>query len=92
MGEIHSGGEAPQLRFREKRESEEQHRVWPDALLNEYDVAHLTGLSVASVRRWRLHKTGPRYLKISAAVRYRIEDVKSWLDSRPSGGGAQAEA
>ena len=56
------------------------------ALLNEHDVAHRTGVSVASVRRWRILKRGPRYLKIGAAVRYRPEDVAGWLDSRPSGG------
>ncbi len=58
-----------------------------DALLNEHDVAHLTGLSVASVRRWRLIREGPKYLKLGAAVRYRAEDIAAWLESRPSGGG-----
>jgi predicted DNA-binding transcriptional regulator AlpA len=56
-------------------------------LLNEHDVARITGLSVASVRRWRLFKQGPKYLKIGSAVRYRAEDVKAWLESRPTGGG-----
>ena len=45
----------------------------PDApeLLNEHQVAEFVQLSVASVRRWRLFRTGPKYLKIGAAVRYR---------------------
>lgn len=60
-------------------------------LLNEHDVGRITGLSVASVRRWRLLKQGPRYLKISASVRYRPEDLETWLASRPTGGGHQAE-
>ena len=55
-------------------------------LLNEYDVARVTGLSVASVRRWRFLKQGPKYLKIGSAVRYRPEDVTAWLASRPTGG------
>ncbi len=58
----------------------------PEALLNEYDVARITGLSVASVRRWRLLRQGPKYLKIGSAVRYRHQDITSWLDSRPTGG------
>jgi predicted DNA-binding transcriptional regulator AlpA len=62
------------------------------SLLNEHDVARLTGLSVASVRRWRLFGHGPRYLKLGAAVRYKAEDISAWLESRPSGGGHQAEA
>jgi predicted DNA-binding transcriptional regulator AlpA len=56
-------------------------------LLNEFDVARITGLSVASVRRWRLLRQGPKYLKIGAAVRYRAEDLRAWLESRPAGGG-----
>jgi len=63
-----------------------------EALLTEHDVARITGLSVASVRRWRLLKQGPRYLKISSAVRYRAEDLKAWIESRPSGGEPQAGA
>jgi predicted DNA-binding transcriptional regulator AlpA len=57
-----------------------------ETLLNEYDVARITGLSVASVRRWRLVRQGPKYLKLGAAVRYRPEDISAWLESRPSGG------
>jgi len=63
-----------------------------ETLLNEHDVARITGLSVASVRRWRLYRQGPKYLKIGAAVRYKPEDISAWLESRPSGGGHQAEA
>ena len=59
-------------------------------LLNEHDVARITGLSVASVRRWRLLRQGPKYLKIGAAVRYKPEDITAWLESRPTGGGPEA--
>jgi predicted DNA-binding transcriptional regulator AlpA len=59
-------------------------------LLNDIQVAQLLGISVASVRRFRLLGSGPRYLKISSAVRYRPEDLKAWLESRPAGGGHQA--
>jgi predicted DNA-binding transcriptional regulator AlpA len=63
-----------------------------EALLNEHDVARITGLSVASVRRWRLLRQGPKYIKIGATVRYRPEDISAWLESRPTGGEHQAEA
>jgi predicted DNA-binding transcriptional regulator AlpA len=62
-----------------------------ETLLNERDVARITGMSVASVRRWRLLRQGPKYVKIGAAVRYRPEDVAAWLASRPSGGEQQPE-
>jgi predicted DNA-binding transcriptional regulator AlpA len=58
-----------------------------EELLDEHDVARITGLSVASVRRWRLLRQGPKYLKIGSAVRYKPEDVTAWLASRPTGGG-----
>lgn len=57
-----------------------------EALLNEHDVARITGLSIASVRRWRLLQQGPRFIKIGAAVRYKPEDISAWLGSRPAGG------
>ena len=60
-----------------------------ETLLNEHDVARITGLSVASVRRWRLLHQGPRYLKIGSAVRYQPDDLTAWLKNRPTGGGPQ---
>ena len=59
------------------------------ALLNEHDVARVCGLSVASVRRWRVIREGPKYIKIGASVRYRPEDLTQWIESRWSGGGNQ---
>jgi hypothetical protein len=62
-----------------------------ETLLNEHDVARVIGLSVASVRRWRLLRQGPNYLKIGAAVRYKPENISAWLDTRPTGGGREAD-
>jgi predicted DNA-binding transcriptional regulator AlpA len=59
------------------------------SLLTEHDIARITGLSVASVRRWRLFRQGPKFLKLGAAVRYKPEDLTEWLDSRPTGGGTR---
>lgn len=58
-----------------------------ETLLNEHDVAGICKLSLATIRRMRLLSTGPKYLKIGAAVRYRRDDLASWLGSRPTGGG-----
>lgn len=74
-----------QLALIEDREMGTVHINLED-LLGEYDVARITRLSVASVRRWRYLKQGPRYLKIGSSVRYRPEDITAWLASRPTGG------
>jgi predicted DNA-binding transcriptional regulator AlpA len=58
-----------------------------ESLLNEHDVARITGLSVASIRRRRLLRQSPKFLKLGAAVRYKQGDVSAWLESCPSGGG-----
>jgi predicted DNA-binding transcriptional regulator AlpA len=67
-----------------------------ETLLNEHDVARIAGLSVASVRRWRLLGQGPKYIKLGAAlraaVRYRSKDISAWLESRPTGGGHQTNS
>ena len=57
-----------------------------ETLLNEHEVARVTGLSVASVRRWRLLRQGPKYIKIFSSVRYKPESISEWLNSRPTGG------
>jgi predicted DNA-binding transcriptional regulator AlpA len=63
-----------------------------NSLLNERDVARMTAMSLASVRRWRMLGTGPRYRKLHFAVRYDVRDVAAWIASRPSGGETLPEA
>jgi excisionase family DNA binding protein len=54
--------------------------------MTEGEVAKRLNVSVASLRRWRLLKKGPAFVKIGALVRYRPEDLDSWLASLPKGG------
>jgi len=56
--------------------------------LNENQVAQRLGVSIATVRRWRAQKSGPRFRRIGgASIRYASEDLKHWIESQPSGGG-----
>lgn len=55
-------------------------------LLNETEVAKKLRVSLACLRRWRLEKRGPVFLKIGQLVRYRHEDLDAWLQSLPTGG------
>jgi predicted DNA-binding transcriptional regulator AlpA len=52
-------------------------------IMNEHQVADYIGMSVASVRRWRTIRNGPKFLKIGSAVRYKREEVEGWLNSCP---------
>lgn len=41
-----------------------------------------TPIASATLADWRTKRQGPPYLKIGRLVRYREEDLASWLDSR----------
>jgi hypothetical protein len=61
-----------------------------EALLDEHAVAKFYCVSLATVRRWRWLRTGPRFHKIGALCRYRMSDLEAYLHSTPTGGGGQA--
>ena len=48
-------------------------------LLTEREVASILRKSLSYVQHLRSAGGGPRYLKIGASVRYRQDDVDSWL-------------
>jgi excisionase family DNA binding protein len=56
------------------------------ALLMEDQLAERLNVSVATLRRWRLGRRGPRFIKVGSLVRYRPEDVELWLAALPTGG------
>jgi len=54
-------------------------------LLNEYDVADIFRLSVATMRHWRLTGNGPKWLKLGSAVRYEPVEVERWMRASERG-------
>jgi excisionase family DNA binding protein len=54
-------------------------------LLTQDECAELLKLSVRTMERLRVSGTGPKFLKIRNSVRFRPEDVQSWLASRLRG-------
>jgi excisionase family DNA binding protein len=52
-------------------------------MLNDGQVADYLNMSVATLRRWRLFRKGPKFVKIGSAVRYKRGDVDAWLSSCP---------
>ena len=56
--------------------------------LNDVEVAEYLGVSVSSVRRWRLNGGGPRWVRVGGgSIRYPFADLEAYLASLPSGGG-----
>jgi predicted DNA-binding transcriptional regulator AlpA len=54
----------------------------PQGLLNEHEVSKICAIQVATLRKWRTLRRGPRFLKIGALVRYRPDDISAWIDSQ----------
>jgi excisionase family DNA binding protein len=61
-------------------------------LMTEQEVSKRLNVSVASLRRWRLTKRGPAFLKVGSLVRYPPEELEAWLASLPTGGTASGPA
>jgi excisionase family DNA binding protein len=57
-----------------------------EPLLTEAEVAERLRVSLACLRRWRLEKRGPRFIKVGVLVRYSAEGLDEWFDSLPTGG------
>lgn len=55
-------------------------------LLDEHDVATRLSVSVQTIRRWRMLRRGPKFVKVGFHVRYKPEDVAAWLNQQPTGG------
>jgi excisionase family DNA binding protein len=55
-------------------------------LLTESEVSQALRVSLATLRKWRVEKRGPRFIKIGSLVRYQLEDLREWLSKLPTGG------
>jgi predicted DNA-binding transcriptional regulator AlpA len=49
-------------------------------LLNEQDASQMLGIAVRTLQSWRVQRKGIPYLKLGGAVRYRVGDIKEWLE------------
>lgn len=56
-----------------------------EPLINEHEYARITRRSVASARRDRLLGKGCPYVKLGALVRYRPEDVRTFIERNVRG-------
>lgn len=59
----------------------------------DIEVADYLGVSVSTVRRWRLTGGGgPRWVRIGTSIRYPRADLEAYVANLPSGGGTLPEA
>jgi predicted DNA-binding transcriptional regulator AlpA len=56
--------------------------------LTMQDLADRCGVSINTVRQWRMKGTGPRGMAIGKYVRFRLTDVLEWEESRADSHGA----
>ena len=50
-------------------------------LLTDAEVSAITGWAIQTLRKRRMRREGPPWLKIGSAVRYRLADVEAYLDA-----------
>jgi predicted DNA-binding transcriptional regulator AlpA len=55
--------------------------VMEKQIVNERQAAQYLGLSVKTLQAWRWRGTGPRYVKMNKAVRYRLGDLDAFTES-----------
>lgn len=61
-------------------------------LATPQDVASYLGTTPDAIAQWRYRGTGPKFVKVGRSVRYRWEDVATWLDEQTRQGTADARA
>ncbi|MBU3887215.1 AlpA family transcriptional regulator [Methylosinus sp. KRF6] len=50
-------------------------------LLTEQQAAEYLNLAVRTLQQWRVQGKGPKFIKLSRAVRYRQSDLEDYISS-----------
>ena len=53
-----------------------------EQVINEVKAAEILGVAVQTMRNWRHQGKPPAYVKLSRCVRYKIEDLKDYINSK----------
>jgi predicted site-specific integrase-resolvase len=51
-------------------------------VMRDVKAAELIGVKPSTLRKWRTLGQGPAYQKVGRCVRYRVEDLKAFLDKQ----------
>lgn len=61
-------------------------RIEAPELLTEQTLSKQLHVSLACLRRWRVERRGPVFIRVGRLVRYDSHDVEAWLSRQPRGG------
>jgi hypothetical protein len=53
----------------------------PFVLLTEMNAAKILCMSVRTLQAWRTRGTGPAFVRVGGAVRYRRADLVAWINA-----------
>jgi excisionase family DNA binding protein len=62
--------------------SDRRSAIQSPLLLSPEELAALLGVPLPTIYRWRSRHAGPPGFRVGRHVRYRLEDVHEWLESR----------
>lgn len=62
-----------------------------DPAYTETELAQRWAISPKTLQRWRCENRGPRYIKLSKAVRYRLADILDYEQAQRQGETVRAE-
>jgi excisionase family DNA binding protein len=54
----------------------------PDELLTSDELAKYLSIPVSTIRQWPSRDKGPRRMKVGRHVRYRVGDIREWLEKQ----------
>lgn len=52
-----------------------------DALITETRAADILDISIRTLQSWRTRRTGPPFVRVGRAVRYRPSHLSLWVDA-----------
>ena len=57
-------------------------KLTPKLFLKSSEVQNLYGINVSTLANWRSKRIGPKYHKVGGAVRYKVEDLDNFMESK----------
>ena len=51
-------------------------------LIRDFELAEWLNVKRSTLSRWRLRGWGPPFIKVGKCVRYKVSDVKEYLEKR----------